>query len=75
MLLGADHRVLAAWDRRGLLSERFRLDTEGRERGWYREGNRIVAFARTPGSETYHGLGWYGCIESAIDPAWGDGGG
>ena len=63
MLLGADHRVLAASDRRGLLSERFRLDTEGRERGWYREGNRIVAFARTPGYETYRGLGWYGCIE------------
>jgi len=42
--------------------------------GWYREGNRIIAFARTPGYETYQGLGWYGCIESAIDPAWEDGG-
>ena len=75
MLLGADHRVLAASDRRGLLSERFRLDADGRDRGWYREGNRIIAFASTPGYETYQGLGWYGCIESAIDPAWVDGGG
>lgn len=58
--------------RLGPLSERFRLDTEERERGWYREGNRIIAFARTPGYETCQGLGWYGCIESAIDPAWGD---
>ena len=75
MLLGADHRVLAASDRRGLLNERFPLDTSTQERGWYREGNRIIAFARTPGYETYQGLGWYGCIESAIDPGWEDAGG
>lgn len=68
MLLGADHRVLAASDDRGLLHERFSLDTDGSERGWYRSGNRIIAFAKTPGYETYQGLGWYGCIESRIAP-------
>jgi hypothetical protein len=68
MLLGANHRVLAASDDRGLLHERFPLDTNDSERGWYRSGNRIIAFAKTPGYETYHGLGWYGCIESRIAP-------
>ena len=24
---------------------------------------RLVAFALTPGYETYKGLGWYGCIQ------------
>ncbi|MEP1895661.1 MAG: hypothetical protein ABJQ98_04210 [Alloalcanivorax venustensis] len=33
------------------------------ERGYYMDGDRLVAFALTPGYETYRGLGWYGVIE------------
>lgn len=70
MLLSADTRVLASSDGRGVLTEYFDLASEGRERGWFRRDGSIVAFARTPGYETYKGLGWYGCIEAAIDPQW-----
>ncbi len=65
MLLDAQHRVLAASDGAGLLTERFDLRAGERSRGFYVEGDRLVAFARTPGYETYEGLGWYGCIEHA----------
>jgi hypothetical protein len=49
-----------------MLEESFMLDTQGREaRAWRdREGN-VVAFHRTPGYETYRGLGWCGVIVQA----------
>jgi len=70
MLLSADHHVLAASDGRDILTGKVVLETEGRTRGWYRRGGSIIAFARTPGYETYQGLGWYGCIEAAVDAEW-----
>lgn len=67
LLLDASHRVIAASDRRGVLSETFALQTLGKSRGTYQDdgGNR-VSFALTPGYETYRGLGWYGCILSRV---------
>ncbi|MDO8211312.1 methyl-accepting chemotaxis protein [Conexibacter sp. CPCC 206217] len=62
LLLDADGRVIAASDRTGLLSERIELRTEGRESGFYSAGDDVVGFARTPGYETYEGLGWYGAL-------------
>lgn len=66
MLLDAKNRVLASSDGRGLLSETFALKTDGRSRGTYLDADgSIVAFAKTPGYETYAGLGWCGCIVQA----------
>jgi HAMP domain-containing protein len=63
LLLDSRHRCLAASDRSGVLSETITLDTKGAEAGSYREAQgRTVAFHRTPGYETYRGLGWYGVI-------------
>ena len=62
LLLDADGLVIAASDGEGVLSERVVLKTEGREGGYYADGDTIVGFARTPGYETYEGLGWYGAL-------------
>ncbi len=63
LLLDSRHRIIAASDRAGVLERRFPLHTERAERGFYREPDgRLVAYALTPGYETYRGLGWYGVI-------------
>jgi hypothetical protein len=63
LLLDANHRVIAASDGRGVLTETLPLKTDGSAMGDYfdRHG-RHIGFALTPGYETYHGLGWYGAI-------------
>ena len=68
MLLDANFRVIASSDRRGLLTEHYPLTLADPERGYYRHGDRLITYAGTPGYETYRGLGWYGCIDSAITP-------
>lgn len=65
MLLNARHEVIAASEGGGDLMERYPLKAT-QPRGFYREGDRLVSYALTPGYETYRGLGWYGCIESRI---------
>ncbi len=66
LLLDAQHRVIAASDGRGILSDRVPLKTQGKTHGAYQEPDgRTIAFAATPGYETYRGLGWYGCIVQA----------
>ena len=62
MLLDAEGRVLAASDCEGVLTEKLVLRTDGRESGYYIGSDAIVGFARTPGYETYEGLGWYGAM-------------
>lgn len=64
MLLDARHRVIAASDDRGVLEETYPFQPRGKALGW-RElpGGRLLGFARTPGYETYPGMGWYGAIE------------
>jgi methyl-accepting chemotaxis protein-like sensor len=74
LLLDASHRVIAASDGRGLLSETFPLQATGNPRGSYEdETGSTVSFALTPGYETYRGLGWYGCIVSGRRSQAGDG--
>ncbi|WP_192036068.1 cache domain-containing protein [Halomonas sp. YLGW01] len=65
MLLDAQHRIIA--DSRGpaSLDETFSLAPGERERGYDGDTERLVAFARTPGYETYRGLGWYGVVETS----------
>lgn len=68
LLVDAGDRVIASSDGRGILSERFRLEDGGRDSGAYVDGaGRVVAFHRTPGYETYRGLGWRGVIEQDLD--------
>jgi hypothetical protein len=63
LLVDRRHRVLAASDGRGVLTETLALRTDGASIGHYHELNgRLVAFALTPGYETYQGQGWYGVI-------------
>ncbi|WP_304610694.1 methyl-accepting chemotaxis protein [Modestobacter sp. L9-4] len=62
LLLDADGLVLAASDGAGVLSERVELRTGGAASGHHPDGARTVGFARTPGYETYAGLGWYGAL-------------
>ncbi len=63
LLLDAAGRVIAATDRSCTLDETVVLDHQGRESGSYRDASgRIIAFHRTPGYETYRGLGWYGVL-------------
>lgn len=64
LIVDAAGRVLAASDEAGLLTERYALDRTGGERGHYTRDGRLVAYALTPGYETYKGLGWYGVIET-----------
>jgi hypothetical protein len=62
LLLDQKHRVLAASNGVGVLSETVKLDVAGDGMGSYAKGDRTVGYARTPGYETYEGLGWYGCL-------------
>jgi hypothetical protein len=66
MLLDAKHRIIAASDERGVLDESFPLETAGSNGRAYRDSaGNIVAFHRTPGYETYRGLGWCAAIVQA----------
>ncbi|WP_443750306.1 methyl-accepting chemotaxis protein [Asticcacaulis solisilvae] len=63
LLADSTGRVIAASDGHGLLNERLQMRTDGRASGSYTDASgRLVAFHRTPGYETYQGLGWYGVI-------------
>ncbi|AWN50099.1 chemotaxis protein [Methylobacterium terrae] len=64
LLVDAARRVIAASDGVGLLSERLPLDLGDAASGVLptRDAEGLVAYHRTPGYETYRGLGWYGVI-------------
>ncbi|WP_019903324.1 methyl-accepting chemotaxis protein [Methylobacterium sp. 77] len=64
LLVDAQRRVLAASDRRGLLTEILAFEPGSRASGAAYEAvsGALTAFHRTPGYETYAGLGWYGVI-------------
>ncbi|MGW5960306.1 methyl-accepting chemotaxis protein [Methylorubrum thiocyanatum] len=64
LLVDAQRRILAASDGKGVLGETLAVDLNGRERGVVRDPHTgtVTAFHRTPGYETYRGLGWYGAI-------------
>ncbi len=68
LLLDARQRVIAASDGVGVLEEVVDLQRRGRTLGAYlREDGAHVGYARTPGYETYKGLGWYGMV--VLSPA------
>lgn len=68
MLVDRNMRIIAANDKKGLLTETFSLQLGGRKAGNYvNQAGDYVGFALTPGYETYQGLGWYGVmVQSAV---------
>jgi hypothetical protein len=63
LIVDANHKIIAASDRTGILKENFHLSTNGQRMGHYEnELGSVVGFALTPGYETYKGLGWYGVL-------------
>jgi hypothetical protein len=62
LLLDANQRVIAASDGPEMAGKPFPLRAGGKPRGFYVDGDSLVAYALTPGYETYDGLGWYGVI-------------
>ena len=66
LIIDARHRIIAASDGRGLLEETFPLTASQQTTGHYRDQNRVIGFAKTPGYETYPGLGWFGVITQQL---------
>lgn len=63
MLVDAKNRIIADAGHGSGSGTSFDLKTEGRASGSYRlPGGGTVGFHRTPGYETYEGLGWYGVL-------------
>lgn len=63
LLIDKNHRIIAASDGEGILSDHFPLDISRGSQGHYSIDDQfLVGYARTPGYETYEGLGWYGVI-------------
>ena len=70
LLVDARQRVIAASDRQGMLTETVPAAMLDQSAGFSRDAlGRLWAHHRTPGYETYAGLGWHGVIvqEPAID--------
>lgn len=65
MLVDRQQRVIASSNGKGLLKEIYAF-TPSASRGTIIKGDRLVAYALTPGYETYKGLGWYGVIETIL---------
>ena len=62
LLLDSAQKVIASSDQKGVLRETFPLNLSGGDRGHYESAGGTVAYALTPGYETYEGLGWYGVL-------------
>lgn len=70
LLVDAHNRILASSNDQGVLTEIFDLKIEDPKIGSYLlEDKSLVAYALTPGYETYQGLGWRGVIVQAPKPA------
>ena len=68
LLIDATGRIIAASDDKGILSERVTLQNRAQSCGHYADAqDQVLAFHRTPGYETYAGLGWYGVIIQKAD--------
>ena len=69
LIVDSTYRIIAASDGRGVLRDRYLIHTKYGERGHYdQDATHIVAYAKTPGYETYPGLGWYGVLIQELDP-------
>ncbi len=63
LLLDSAHRVIAASDGNGVLTETLPLQANQNKLGSYVDGKgSLIGYALTPGYETYKGLGWYGVV-------------
>jgi hypothetical protein len=63
LILDRDFRILAASDGFGVLKDRLEMDPSRGAMGTYTDkSGAVIAYAATPGYETYRGLGWYGCV-------------
>lgn len=70
LIIDSTGRIIAASDDQGALAEHFHLETKGERTGAYELADgTTVAFAATPGYETYPGLGWYGAIVQRAEGA------
>ncbi len=70
LLLDARNRVIASSDGRGILEEIFPLETASKNSGAYTDkAGKLIAFHRTPGYETYRGLGWCSAVVQTPPPA------
>ena len=70
LLLDSRHRIIAASDHQGVLTDSIPLNLAQGERGNYLDlQDQTVGYALTPGYETYRGLGWYGVIIQAKAPS------
>lgn len=72
LLLDSQLRVIAASDGEGVLEETMAFNHRSKPMGHIRrEDGELLGYARTPGYETYKGMGWYGVITlqpAAADP-------
>jgi hypothetical protein len=70
LLVDSHRRVLAASDGRGILSETLTIDLGQQDFGVHTDSydGTLTAYHRTPGYETYRGLGWYGVIQQKLPP-------
>lgn len=63
MIVDAASRIIASSGTMDMVSEQFRLVTDGKGSGFYHTSDgRMISFAATPGYESYRGLGWYGVV-------------
>ena len=62
MILDQSHRILAASNAQGVLTETVALKVGESSMGSYADGPVTFGYALTPGYETYKGMGWYGCL-------------
>ncbi len=63
LIIDRHHRIIAASDHQDVLTGSFPIKSSKSDRGFYTlDDETIVAFAKTPGYETYPGLGWYGIL-------------
>jgi hypothetical protein len=67
LLVDATGLIIAASDHRGVLTESVSLRSTNKALGHYHDdqAHQVIAYALTPGYETYRGLGWYGVLIQA----------
>ncbi len=63
LILDSNHRVIAASDGKGTLSEVMHLPALDKPTGQLRsKDGTLLGYAKTPGYETYRGMGWFGVV-------------
>jgi len=69
LILDSKHRVIAASDGQGTLSEVMNLPALDKPTGQLRsKDGTLLGYAKTPGYETYRGMGWFGVVTLGPSP-------